>query len=753
MRLNYLRILAFALGGLSTVIAAGALYLYATFDGLRLATELSQFVRQRYQRVLRIDGPVELSMFPRLALRLPATSLSSRNGSSEFMAVEQASISVRLIPLLARRVVVEQLELDGLRLALLRDRNGRMNADDLLSGDKDGEAASSPVDLEIDALRVRRSALTWNDEAAGRQLALSDISLESGRIDRNAEGHLALSARLTRAAPTTDLQLDIQTDYRLDQEAGTFRLRQFRAAARGDVGSWQALAGEVSAAEILSTDGQALQVQGSSLQARLKTTAGTLSLKGSSPRLQLDGHGPQAAQLDASLGLEGSPRNGKLQVRASGLSADARGLEAEKLDADIDLRTPTLQLSGTLAGPLRWPAGAASLELPALGGNLDLTPAGQGPQRIDTEASLRFDPARGSASGGLSLRSDGSHIQGKWSMTPGGSPTLGFDLDVDRFDLATLAGQKPATKPRNSNAENTRAPFDLSALQGLDIEGTLRVDQFKAAGLHLDKLRLPLRIRDGQLTSSGHSMALYGGTLDGSLRIDAASRQMAYRGYLQGANLGPLLRSLHGRETLTGTTNFFVDVAAAGDTPAELIDDLHGLARLRIRNSTVPGIDVSQAFREWRNQIGSRQRAQRGFNDKESTGIGELTASFQVNKGIATSKDLLAKGGMLKATGEGQIDLRRQAIDCLSYVTLLVVPVGPDSGPLSSLRGVTVPIRIKGPVGRPDWHLEPAAALPAAVASAGRKVIQQLPRLIPAPRAKPADKASAAAAPAAGNPE
>lgn len=751
MRLNYLRILAFALGGLSTVIAAGALYLYATFDGLRLATELSQFVRQRYQRVLRIDGPVELSMFPRLVLRLPATSLSSRNGSSEFMAVEQASVSVRLMPLLARRVVVDELELDGLRLALLRDKNGRLNADDLLSGDKNGE--TTPVDMDLDALQIRHSALTWNDEAAGRQLALSDISLESGRIDRNAEGHLALSARLTRAAPATDLQLDIQTGYQFDQEAGTFRLRQLRGSARGDVGGWQALTGEVSATEVLSTDGQALHVQGGSLQARLRTTAGTLSLKGSSPRLQLDGHGPQAAQLDASLTLEGNPRNGRLHLHASGLSADANGLEAEKLDADIDLRTPTLQLSGTLAGPLRWPAGAASLDLPALAGTLDLTPAGQGLQRIDTKASLRFDPARGSASGGLSLGSDGSHIQGKWSVTPGSSPALGFDLDVDRFDLTTLAGQKPATRPRNSATESTSAPFDLSALQGLDIEGTLRVDQLKAAGLQLDKLRLPLRIRDGQLTSSGHSVALYGGSLEGSLRIDAASRQMAYRGYLQGASLGPLLRSLHGRDTLTGTTNFFVDVAATGGTPAELLDDLHGLARLRIRNSTVPGIDVGQAFREWRNQIGSRQHAQRGFNDKESTAIGELTASFQVDKGVATTKDLLAKGGLLKVTGEGQIDLPRQAIDGLSYITLLVVPVGPDSGPLSSLRGITVPIRIKGPAGRPDWHLEPAAALPAAMASAGRKVIQQLPKLIPAPRAKPAAKAPSAAAPAAGNPE
>ncbi|KAB2967882.1 AsmA family protein [Zoogloea sp.] len=756
MRLNYLRILAFALGGLSTVIAAGALYLYATFDGLRLATELSQFVRQRYQRVLRIDGPVELSMFPRLVLRLPPTSMSTRNGAGEFMAVEQASISVRLMPLLARRVVVDQLELDGLRLALLRDRNGRLNADDLLAThEKDGEAAASPVDLDLGALQIRRSALTWSDEAAGRQLALSDISLESGRVGRNAEGRLVFSARLTRAAPAADLQLELQTAYRHDEEGRSLRLRQLHAAARGDVDGWQGLVGEASATEILSTDGQPVQLQGGSLQARLKTAAGNLELKGSSPRLQFDAHGPQAELLDATLNLEGSARSGKLQLHVNGLAASTKGLEAQQLDADIDLRTPALQLSGKLASPLRWPAGATALELPALGGSLELTPAGPEarPHRIDTEASLRLDLNRGSASGGLSLHTDGSHIRGKWSVTPSGSPTLGFDLDVDHFDLATLASRKPGARSRNNTGEAAGSPLDLTALQGLDLEGTLRFEQLKAAGLHLEKLRLPLRIRDGRLVSSGHSMSLYGGSLDGSLSIDSANRQMAYRGYLQGASLGPLLRGLNGTEALTGTTNFFVDVAGTGATLDALLGDLHGTARLRIRNGTVPGIDVGQAFREWRSQIGTRQSARRSFHDKESTAIGELTASFQVDKGIATSTDLLAKGGMLKITGEGQLDLPRQSIDYLSHITLLVVPVGPDSGPLSSLRGVTVPIRVKGLARRPDWHLEPAAALPAAVASASRKVIRQLPRVIPGVRGRADERPPSAPPPGGGNVE
>mgnify|MGYP000635623443 FL=1 len=85
MYFKYLRYLAFALGGLCTVVAAGALFLYATFDGARLAAELSHFAKQRHQRSLRLEGPLELSMFPRLVLHVPRGSLSGRAGEGDIV--------------------------------------------------------------------------------------------------------------------------------------------------------------------------------------------------------------------------------------------------------------------------------------------------------------------------------------------------------------------------------------------------------------------------------------------------------------------------------------------------------------------------------------------------------------------------------------------------------------------------------------------------------------------------------------------
>jgi AsmA protein len=104
---------------------------------------------------------------------------------------------------------------------------------------------------------------------------------------------------------------------------------------------------------------------------------------------------------------------------------------------------------------------------------------------------------------------------------------------------------------------------------------------------------------------------------------------------------------------------------------------------------------------------------------------------------------------MLQVGGAGEIDLNRSHIDYLSRVTLVVVPLGPDSGPLASLRGVTLPVRVKGPLSGPDWHLEPGASLPSAVLGAGQAAARNLPKVIPKPVVRAVSKVVKKAAPAA----
>lgn len=739
MRFKYLKYLAFVLGGLSTVIATGALYLYATFDGARLAAELTHFAKQRYQRVLKFDGPLELSMFPRLALHLPALSLSGKNGEGEFIGVERATVSVRLLPLLARQVVVDQIEVDGLRMALQRGKDGKVSGADLFAGTDDNQ----PITLDVTRLAVHRGALSWADELTGRKLALAELNLNTGQLGRQADGQLDLDARLTQAAPAVDAHVQLHGAYRIDVDGNTQQARDVQLTVQGDLVGQKGVELEATLEELQLTTDAPPRLAGIGIIARGKADGEAVELKATAPHLTLSASGPEADAIEATLRVDGKRRNGALHTRLAGLHGNGSRLDIDKLTADVDWRLASGRLTGSLVSAASWQGGPRLLDAPALSGQLNYTPsrAGATPLKIAVHASARADLNRNSIAGKLDLQGEGSHIQGSWSLPRLSPLTLGFDVDVDRFKFDADPGD--ATGKKGSGAAASQV--DFSALRGYEVDGVVRIGSLQAGGLNLERVRIPLNLHGGRLVSTAHSASLYGGSVEGSLTLAAEGNKLAYRAYLQNANAAPLLRDAIGKAQFAGTANLFVDVTSAGATTTELRAGLQGLARLRFRNGVVHGIDISAAMKEWRSLIPGRQTARRPHREAETTTFDEVTASFQIGKGIARNSDLQAKSGVFRVTGAGDIDLVESRIDYLSRVTLLVVPVGPDSGLLASLRGITVPIRVKGPLAAPEWHLEAALPTVSSAVSAGRAVVRSvvktipkiMPRLTPKPQPAP----------------
>ncbi len=737
MRFKYLRYLAFALGGLSTVVASGALYLKVSFDGPRLAAELTHFAKQRYQRTLRFEGPPQLAMFPRLELRLPGATLSGRNGDGEFLGVEHAAVGVRLMPLLAGRVVVDRIDADGLRVALWRGKDGKLNAADLFAA----PPADTPVDFDVDRLGIVRGALNWIDDTSGRHFALSDIALDTDRLARPADGKLKLNARLTQIAPATDARLELAGSYDIDAGAD-HRARKLHLTASGALAGRPDVDVELDVAELVLGADAPPQLNDLDLQISGRSgDGGRIELRASAPELVLASGGAQAASAEASLRLDDNGQTRQLKLRLTGLQGQGSGLAAKALATEVDWNTAAGRLTGKLDTPARWQNDTRTLDLPTLAGKLNFAPRRAGtPVKIAVQAGGRLDFGRDSAAGKLDLRADDSRIQGSWSLSRLASPSLGFDLDVDRLDLDRYLGDGAG---RKSKADDGAAPLDLSALTGADLDGVLRIASLKAGGLRLERLRLPLSLHGGKLVSAGHSLGLYGGTLDGALSLAVDGKSLSYRGYLQNANLAPLLHDASGREPFAGSLNFFVDVSTAGATPDALRRGIDGLARLRIRSAVLRGIDATAALKDWRVPLQSRQPARRPARNAETTALGELVASFQIAGSVARSTDLQSRSPALGVNGSAEIDLPTRRLDALARLTLLTLPAGPDGALLAGLRGVAVPIRVKATPEATEWRLEPGAAMPAATRPAApppapKKPVAKPPRPAPKPVPKPA---------------
>jgi AsmA protein len=135
MKLSWMRKLLIGLGVFVLLIAAVLTYLAATFDANAYKGLAIDWMKTHRNRTLVINGPVQLSVFPRLAVQVSGVTLSEKGRSDEFLALDEAALSVAVLPLLRQQVVVDRVSARGLRLSYRRSDKGAANIDDLLASE------------------------------------------------------------------------------------------------------------------------------------------------------------------------------------------------------------------------------------------------------------------------------------------------------------------------------------------------------------------------------------------------------------------------------------------------------------------------------------------------------------------------------------------------------------------------------------------------------------------------------------------
>ena len=192
---------ALGLGGVVLLAGAIGAYLVATFDADRYKGVLIEWVREHRQRELRIEGPLELKLWPRLQVRLQDVSLSEHRRPQEtFLALRDARLAVDVWPLLRKSLVIDRIEAHGLTLRYLRDAQGRRNIDDLLGrddGPEDSAGKSGPVHFDVAALDISDATVTVHDE-------LGDCAAMSSSGGSRAGAWPTSSARRSRSTPRSN---------------------------------------------------------------------------------------------------------------------------------------------------------------------------------------------------------------------------------------------------------------------------------------------------------------------------------------------------------------------------------------------------------------------------------------------------------------------------------------------------------------------------------------------------------------------
>jgi AsmA protein len=156
--------------------------------------EIELVVEKNTGRELIIDGDIGLAVFPWIEIEMPPVYLGNAEGFGDepMISIEEAKLSLRLMPLLMRREVqVSTARLTGLELNLAVNSDGRGNWQDFIDAadykssmpeDEQAPADASLGALEIAGIELLDSAIGYTDAQTGTSIVLADLNIEIGDI-------------------------------------------------------------------------------------------------------------------------------------------------------------------------------------------------------------------------------------------------------------------------------------------------------------------------------------------------------------------------------------------------------------------------------------------------------------------------------------------------------------------------------------------------------------------------------------------
>ncbi len=713
------------------LVVAAVILIPMLVDPNDYKAEIAAEVKKATGRDLEMGGEIGLSVFPWLGLELNQVRLSNAPGFGDapFAALDYVQVRAKLLPLLQKQVEVDKIRIQGLELNLARAADGRSNWDDL-AGAGEAEAAEPAAaapetgdqqeigakqvlgGLAIGGVELQDSRVVWDDQAAGQRYEIAELSLDTEAFVPGQPLDLALGFRITGSQPAlkarVDLDTQVQTDAglkQIDLLPLNLELTQIEAEGiNGDMG----LIGQVRAD--LST--QRFSVEG------LKFTA----------RVAGEGLPPAGAALELLADL-------------------ALDLAAQTLDlTGMQLTSGRLALSGEAHGTQIQTA-------PAFQGDLELAEFSPRAllQDLGLDAPETSDPAvlnKAAASFHLSSTPDAvnlervamvlddSRLDGQLKLLDPARPAIRFDFKVDAIDLdrylppAAEEGPKaplpPAGQPADELPAGAPQPaplFPVETLRQLDVQGVFRIGQLIIQKLKAQDVSLSLESKGGQLKLEDQVQRFYDGSLKGSFGLDVrgATPKLSIVQRLDKVQAGPLLADLSGKEQLTGTARFSANLSASGQHQQALMQSLGGKLDLAFLKGAVKGFNLARTVREVKARV--KGEALPPDNQPNQTDFSELTGSAVITKGVVVNQDLLAKSPFLRVTGEGEADLPAEQLDYTVKAVVVSTEKGQGGEGLEELKGVPIPVRMRGPFSDIDYEVDIKTVL---VETQGAKIDEKI---------------------------
>ena len=648
---HLLKTLLIIVVGFVGVVIFASVALYVFFDPNDYRDDISAGVKEVTGRDLTIEGDLSLSIFPWLAIEVGRTELGNAEGFGDepFMRFEEASLSVRMLPLiLSQETTVGNASIEGLVVNLQVAADGTTNWDDLSRpketvGFEIPETDTEPTKVDFGSIQVSDANVSYTDAQTGSAYTIANLTFVSDGIGADEP-----------------FDLDAEFDF---------------SVIPGDLGGHVAIRGTTT-----MTEGAAqVSIEGLNVSGELRgVTAQATEFNFDSRAMTID----TAAELM-------SPGEMDFSVLGVSMSANVEPFSyAGSPQPKAELRVAEFSLKELMQ--------ALDIEPPATADASALSSVSFSANTAVGEDSITLDS--------MTLELDDSTMVGSLSLPTTANGAIRFDLNVDVINLDGYMAPADATATTaDETGDDIEIPVDM--IRELNASGSFKIDRAFLSGMEFTNLELGLKSAGGKLRLNPLAAELYDGTYNGDVGIDASQDipSISVNERLAGVDLASLAKAMFEQENISGTINGSFVLSGAGRNLAAIRQDLDGNMAFELVDGAWEGTDVWHQLRAARAMF--RQEPAPEPELPARTEFSSASATGTVTDGIFKNDDLLVKLPFLQLTGNGIVDLPAAQVNYSVEARVFDKPElmsGITEAELADFTKTVVPIKITGSLASPS---------------------------------------------------
>ncbi|MGH8500039.1 MAG: AsmA family protein, partial [Methylococcales bacterium] len=218
------------------------------FDPNDYKFEITEAVRKNTGRVLDIEGDLKLQILPKLAITTGKMSLNNPEGFGRqtFAEFDSGFFRIRLIPLLSKQIDIKKIVLNGLKIHLIRTKDGRMNWK-RFRGSSSRISGNRPIPLRYKNLQAGRAVLAdsplamlfalkidifdaevdYDDQITGIKIDVQKLEFIIDRFDFGRGIDFRIQGNLTNFKPLFHERVTISGRIFLNEKLDNFKVEDF----------------------------------------------------------------------------------------------------------------------------------------------------------------------------------------------------------------------------------------------------------------------------------------------------------------------------------------------------------------------------------------------------------------------------------------------------------------------------------------------------------------------------------------------